>query len=76
MGNDIVPRLGVRPLCTFRDEILLSIARAKVNKAYIMQAMFRDIDSEELMYHRGQEPDSEFLQQYRMFQARIYFTFS
>lgn len=69
LGNDIVPRLSYRSLCKFRDEILLSIARAKVNKTYIMQAMFRNVRSDDLMCHRGEEPDSEFLHAYQLFRV-------
>jgi hypothetical protein len=60
LGHDIVARLSYRSLCYFRNEILYAIARAKVNKFFIVQAIVRNYDSTDLMYEKGEEPDSEF----------------
>ncbi len=35
-----------------------------------MQAMFRNIPSGELMYPKGEEPDSEFLRAYHIFRVK------
>ncbi len=58
--NDVVPRLNFFSICALRNEVLDAISRAKVNKMLIMQALFRDFDSEDLMHPAGEEPDSDF----------------
>jgi hypothetical protein len=44
--NDMVSRLSLPKLCKLRYDVLEAISRAKVNKMLIMQALFRDFDSE------------------------------
>ena len=44
--NDMVSRLSLPKLCKLRHDVLEAISRAKVNKMLIMQALFRDFDSE------------------------------
>ena len=60
LGNDLVSRLSFRSICILRNQILEAIARAKVNKMYIISGMFQELDDEDLMYARGQEPPSTF----------------
>lgn len=60
MGNDLVCRLSFRTLCRLRNDVLDAISRARVNKMMIMQALFKELDSADLMYPAGQEPDSPF----------------
>ncbi len=60
LGNDFIARLSLRSLCTFRNDILSAIARAKVNKMYIVQSLFRDMTSEEVLFAKGEEPSSQF----------------
>jgi hypothetical protein len=48
-----------------------AISRARVNKVYILKALFRDVSSEELMYPLGQEPDSSFKKLVAKFKATV-----
>jgi hypothetical protein len=60
LGSDLVSRMSFLSLNSLRNDILDCISRARVNKMVIMQAIFRDFDSDDLMYRAGQEPDSLF----------------
>ena len=60
MANDLVCRLSFKSLCRLRNDVLDAISRARVNKMLIMQAIFRDFESDDLMHPSGQEPDSPF----------------
>lgn len=60
LGNDLVCRLSFVSLCRLRNDVLDAISRARVNKMLIMQALFKEIASEDLMYPKGAEPDSKF----------------
>ena len=41
-------------------DVLDCICRARVNKIYVMQSLFRNFEVDDLMYPQGQEPLSEF----------------
>lgn len=41
-------------------DVLDCISRARVNKIYVMQSLFRNFDVDDLMFPQGQEPLSEF----------------
>ena len=60
MNHDIVCRLSFTSLCSLRSRVLRNIARCKVNKMYIMQAIFREVEEEEVMYDKDKVPDSPF----------------
>lgn len=60
INNDLVCRLSLPKLCKLRNDVLDAISRAKVNKMLIMQAIFRDFDLDDLMYAKGEEPDTAF----------------
>lgn len=55
-----------------RNEVLDAISRAKVNKMYIMQAIFKEFASDDLMYPPGAEPESEFKKGVTAFKVLIY----
>lgn len=76
LDNDVVSRLSFRSLCNLRNQVLDAISRARINKVYIMKALFHDVSSEELMYPVGQEPESEFKKQVQQFKVRSPFTTS
>lgn len=67
----MISRMSLRSLTKLRNDILYAIARAKVNKLYIMQALFSDIDIRNLLYFPGQEPDSNFKIFYEKFKVNI-----
>mmetsp|Transcript_8707 Transcript_8707/g.19113 ORF Transcript_8707/g.19113 Transcript_8707/m.19113 type:complete len:753 (+) Transcript_8707:114-2372(+) len=69
MNNDLVCRLSFPSLCQLRNSVLDAISRARVNKMMIMHAIFKDLDSEDLMYPAGQEPDSAFKRGITVFKA-------
>jgi hypothetical protein len=61
LGNDLVSRLNFLSLCKLRNDILDAIARAKVNKMVIMRAiLMTGLSPEDVMYPRGEEPESTF----------------
>lgn len=70
LGNDLVCRLNYHALFRLRNNILDSIARARVNKMVILKAVFRDVDPLDLLYPPGQEPESEFKQSVEKFKVR------
>jgi len=70
LDNDLVSRLSFRSLCTLRNRVLDAISRAKVNKVYVMKALFHDHDPSEFMHPEGQEPESEFKRQVQQFKVR------
>jgi hypothetical protein len=72
LGNDLICRLSFPSLCQLRNEILDSICRAKVNKFYIMRAMFKDFHPNDLMYEEGEEPDSVFKMSVEEYQVCIF----
>lgn len=69
LGNDLVSRLNVPAIVQLRNEVLDAIARAKVSKMLIMQALFRDFEVGDLMHPKGREPDSQFKANIAKFQA-------
>lgn len=71
LGNDLVCRLNFRSLCKLRNDVLDAISRARVNKMMIMQAIFKEFNSEDLMYPVGQEPDSPFKRGIEKFKGLI-----
>ena len=71
LGNDLVCRLNFRSLCKLRNDVLDAISRARVNKMMIMQAIFKEFNSEDLMYPAGQEPDSPFKRGIEKFKGLI-----
>lgn len=71
MGNDLVCRLGFRSLNRLREDVLDAISRAKVNKMLIMQAIFKEFNSEDFMYPKGQEPNSAFKTSIQEFKSKI-----
>lgn len=71
LDNDLVSRLSFRSLCALRNQVLDAISRAKVNKVYIMKALFKDLPVEDLMHPEGQEPDSAFKQQVQIFKDTL-----
>ena len=60
LGSDVVPRMSFRGLADLREQVLDGIARAKVNKAHIMQSIFREVDVDAFLYPPGLEPRSRF----------------
>ncbi len=76
LGNDVVPRLNFPAICELRNEVLDAISRAKVSKMLIMQAIFRDFDVRDLMYPRGEAPESDFKTNISKFQVRRFFALS
>ncbi len=62
LGNDLVSRLNFPALCRLRNDVLDAISRAKVNKMVVLGSIFKDVEPSDLMYARGEEPDSEFKQ--------------
>jgi len=71
MGNDLVCRLSFPSLCKLRNDVLDAISRARVNKMMIMQAIFKELDSADLMYPPGEEPDTPFKQNIAKFKQLI-----
>lgn len=71
LSNDLVCRLGVVTLNKLRNDVLDAISRAKVNKMHIMQAIFKDFKTEDLMYARGEEPDTPFRRSIAKFKDSI-----
>ena len=47
-------------VCMYVLDVLDCISRARVNKIYVMQSLFRNFEVDDLMYPHGQEPLSEF----------------
>lgn len=71
LGNDIVSRLSFRSICILRNQILEAIARAKVNKMYNMSGLWQELDAEELMHPKGEEPNSSFKEAYIKFKKEM-----
>lgn len=65
----MVTRMNFKNICALRTEVLNAISRAKVNKMYVMQSIFKDYAPEDLMYAKGEEPDSEFKASIRKFEV-------
>ncbi len=70
LGNDIVCRLNFHALSHLRNDIFECISRAKVNKMYVMKALYQEMDPSELMYPLGEEPDSEFKRALNLFKIK------
>eukprot|EP00596_Hydrurales_sp_CCMP1899_P002727 CAMPEP_0119053576 /NCGR_PEP_ID=MMETSP1177-20130426/74512_1 /TAXON_ID=2985 /ORGANISM="Ochromonas sp, Strain CCMP1899" /LENGTH=278 /DNA_ID=CAMNT_0007033563 /DNA_START=1535 /DNA_END=2371 /DNA_ORIENTATION=- len=60
LAYDWVPRSTPQTINIFREQILDSIARAKVNKMTIIQSLFKNVEEDDLLYRSGEEPDSAF----------------
>lgn len=71
LGNDLVSRLNFPALCRLRNDVLDAISRARVNKMFVLRAIFKDLEPSDLMYVRGEEPDSEFKQSVSKFKETI-----
>lgn len=71
LGSDMVPRMSFRALADLREQVLDSIARARVNKAHIMQSIFREVDMDAFLYPPGQEPPSRFRAMVHTFTAHV-----
>jgi hypothetical protein len=71
LGDDMISRLNFRSLCGLRQEILEAISRAKVPKVQILRSivMSAGIQVDELMYPRGEEPNSSFKQAVHQFEV-------
>ena len=52
-------------------DVLDCISRARVNKIYVMQSLFRNFDVDDLMFPQGQEPLSEFKKSVDIFKVCI-----
>ena len=71
LGNDLVSRLNFPSLCRLRNDVLDAISRARVNKMFVLRAIFKDLEPNDLMYPRGEEPDSEFKRSVEKFKDNI-----
>lgn len=71
LDNDLICRLSVARLASLRNDVLDSIARAKVNKMTIMQALFKDFHVDDFLYRKGHEPDSAFKRNVDVFMDRV-----
>ncbi len=69
LGNDMICRTSLRSLNKLRNDILYAIARAKSNKMYILQSIIRELDYKDILYEKGQEPDSVFRKEFLKFQV-------
>lgn len=69
LGNDMVCRMNFKNVCSLRSDVLHAISRSKVNKMYVMQSIFKDFAPEDLMYAKGEEPESEFKASIRKFEV-------
>jgi hypothetical protein len=73
-GNDMICRVGFRSLCKLRNDILDAICRAKKNKLQILYSMFsRNQDAKDLLYKRGEEPNSKFKEEVIKFKVSTVF---
>jgi len=73
LGNDMFCRLSVDGLNILREKVLDVIARAKVNKMVIMQALFKEYvhHMDDLLYTPGSEPDSDFRRSIQEYSVKI-----
>lgn len=64
LDNDMVPRTSLQSISKIREDILNSLARAKVHKLKIFQSIFKKSEGENkvesLLFPEGEEPDSLF----------------
>ena len=65
----MVTRMNFKAICALRYDVLDAICRAKVNKMYVMQSIFKDFSPEDLMYAKGEEPESEFRENIKKFEV-------
>jgi hypothetical protein len=73
LGNDLVCRLNFISLCRLRNDVLDAISRARVNKMFVLRAIFKDLEPSDLMYPRGEEPESEFKRSVDRFKVCSFF---
>ncbi len=69
MNNDIICRLNFSSIATLRSEVLSCIARCKVNKMFVMKAVFKDVEESELLYSKEETPNSAFQQLVQKFEV-------
>lgn len=60
LNNDIIARLGISTFNYLREQVLIAITRAKVNKTTIMRTLVEEVSIEDYLYTVGNEPESEF----------------
>jgi hypothetical protein len=58
-------------LCRLRNDVLEAISRARVNKMFVLRAIFKDLEPSDLMYPRGEEPESEFKRSVQKFKENV-----
>jgi pimeloyl-ACP methyl ester carboxylesterase len=68
---DLVSRLSVQAMTRLREEVLDSIARARVHKLMIFQAMFKDHSANTVMYPPGDAPDSVFKRSLEIYKETV-----
>jgi len=71
LGTDMVPRMSFRAMSDLREQVLDAIARARVNKAVIMQTIFKDYDVDAFLHRPGEEPPSKFRTMMNNFTAHV-----
>lgn len=69
MGNDLVSRLNYHSVSKLRNDVLDAISRARVNKMFIMQAIFKEFHPNDLMFPSGKEPESQFKKEISKFKV-------
>jgi sn1-specific diacylglycerol lipase len=60
INHDLVCRLSFTSLHSLRSKVLKNIARCKVNKMYILQAIYKEVEENEVMHDKDKIPESAF----------------
>ena len=71
LGSDMVPRMTFPAMSALREQVLDAISRARVNKAHIMQTIFRDFEVDAFLHRPGQEPPSKFRTMTQKFTSHV-----
>jgi sn1-specific diacylglycerol lipase len=73
-GDDCVSSLNYSALTHLRERVLDSLARAKVNKNYILQTMYKKFPESTLLYKPDEVPEShnEFISNMKKFKEQVH----
>lgn len=76
LGSDIICRSNVNSLAKLREDCLDCIARSKINKFTITKTIFKEnIDINDILYKKGEEPNSLFKINVDKYKVFIFFIF-